>query len=249
MTTTAHKRPRKTRTKRVSARTPLAISALPPQHVDLRPGAGCLVCPDCATWCPITGHHGANPTLVPHDDRPAGEPGARPCNGSRRRVILDIGAWGRQLTEGIADTRSRTSSRVTRKPRVPAPAPVSRMRPAPVTAADAWRACTAHRANCSTCTGRTRCARGQQLDRAYLTLRRQAPKQDAARERARSDRQYAAQATKTNRAEWARQAKATTDPATLAKRSGTAVEDANNLRRPTPAGVVPTQRGLQVPTD
>src|SRR5260221_14303938 len=70
--TLAQKRRTKTRTKRVSHLPPLTVSALAPNEIDLLPGTESLVCPDCRTWCPITGQQGATPKLVPHHTERAG---------------------------------------------------------------------------------------------------------------------------------------------------------------------------------
>lgn len=110
---TAQKRKARTRTKRLNNRPALAISTLPPHHLDLRPGAMCLVCPDCTTWCPITGHHGSTPKLVPHHTQPAGEPGKIRCTaGSNRRVDIDLTAhaWQQRLAEAREQLRTRRSN-------------------------------------------------------------------------------------------------------------------------------------------
>lgn len=127
-TPTAQKRKPRTRTKHVNNRPALAVSELPPHHLDLRPGAMCLVCPDCTTWCPITGHHGNTPKLVPHHTQPAGEPGKIRCTaGSNRRVTLDLTphAWHQRLTEAQEQLRTRRSNTTERpqprqRPKAPA---------------------------------------------------------------------------------------------------------------------------------
>lgn len=127
-TPTAQKRKARTRTKRVNNRPALAVSALPPHHLDLRPGAMCLVCPHCTTWCPITGHHGSTPKLVPHHTQPAGEPGKIRCTvGSNRRVTLDLTlhTWQQRIAEAreqLRTRRSNTTERPQPRPRPKAPA-------------------------------------------------------------------------------------------------------------------------------
>ncbi len=120
---TAQKRKRRTRTTTVSLRPALALSTLLPTHFDLLPGTEQLVCPDCGTWCFITGIQGGQPKLVPHHTERAGTPGARRCSGSNRLVDLDVTSEQRaeQLHEGIADAASRRPTTVLKKVKAPAP--------------------------------------------------------------------------------------------------------------------------------
>ena len=120
---TAQKRKRRTRTTTVSSRPALALSTLLPIYFDLLPGTEQLACPDCNTWCFITGIQGGQPKLVPHHTQRAGTPGARRCSGSNRLVDLDVTPEQRadQLHEGIADTASRRPTTVLRK--IPTPKP------------------------------------------------------------------------------------------------------------------------------
>ncbi|MEU9438373.1 hypothetical protein [Streptomyces sp. NPDC048252] len=109
---TARKRPTRTRTKQVSSLPAIVVSKLPPIDIDLLPGTESLVCPNCKTWCPITGHGGLNPKLVPHHTGRAGTAEARRCIGSNRRVKLDltIAEWRRLLADAITDASSRQAT-------------------------------------------------------------------------------------------------------------------------------------------
>ncbi|MFC9067929.1 MULTISPECIES: hypothetical protein [Streptomyces] len=123
---TARKRPRRTRTKRVSLLPALQLSQLLPQHIDLRnPLRAVLVCPDCKTWCPITGIQARVQKLVPHHTGRAGVAAATRCRGSNRRIEWDmtIPEWREALEDAIQQTASRRPTQVTPKPTAtPAPA-------------------------------------------------------------------------------------------------------------------------------
>ncbi|MFJ7949455.1 hypothetical protein ACIQ6K_38560 [Streptomyces sp. NPDC096354] len=96
---TARMRRSRTRTSKVSARPAIAVSALKPHQYDLRPTCASLICPDCKTWCPITGIQAKVQKLVPHHAGTAREDKAIRCSGSNRRVIVDVTyeAWSRLL--------------------------------------------------------------------------------------------------------------------------------------------------------
>ncbi|MPY36721.1 hypothetical protein FNH09_37540 [Streptomyces adustus] len=122
-TPTARKRCRKTRTKKVNPRPPILASTLAATEIDLAPGREHMVCPDCRTWCPITGMNGT-PKLVPHHTDPAGTPNTRRCTaGSDRRVTIDVtvGSWSTTLIEARPTIDSRRPTKVLPKP-APAPA-------------------------------------------------------------------------------------------------------------------------------
>jgi len=183
---TARKRPRKTRTRRVSDRAPLAVSTLPVNELELRPGTISLICPDCRTWCPVTGYQGRTPKLVPHDDAPTGTPRRRRCDdGSNRRVLFDvpIAKWGEQFFEASRDAAQRRGTRVTREapPRPPAP-PVHRVAP-PVSSyvQTARRVYVDHRSRCAACEGRAACPVGQRLAAAAAQERHREPIRQLAR--------------------------------------------------------------------
>ncbi|MEU0119085.1 hypothetical protein ABZ137_36760 [Streptomyces bobili] len=111
---TARKRPTRTRTKQVSSLPAITVSKLPPNDIDLLPGTESLVCPNCSRWCPITGHNGRNPKLVPHHTGRAGTAEPRRCDGSNRRVKLDltIAEWRELLADAIAEASSRQATEV-----------------------------------------------------------------------------------------------------------------------------------------
>ena len=120
---TAQQRKRRTRTTTVSTRLALAVSTLLPIDIDLLPGTEHLRCPDCTTWCPITGAQGSTPKLVPHHTERAGTPGARRCSGSNRQVLLDltIAEWQQQWADAAKETSSRRPTTVLKKVKAPAP--------------------------------------------------------------------------------------------------------------------------------
>ncbi|HET6354862.1 hypothetical protein [Streptomyces sp.] len=261
MTTTsampkAKKRQTRTRTKRVSHRPALAVSKLLPTEIDLLPGTESLVCPDCETWCPITGHDGLNPKLVPHHAGRAEQAEARRCSGSNRLVLLDltIPEWHHLLADAIKETSSRRATNVLRKPQTAVAPAATQIKPVPLSADAAHKAYRTHLKQCLTCTGRTRCMDGKRLAATYARLERQQPKRDRvravlARERVRFDRRYAAEAAQKVAAELTKQQEATTDAKKLTKRSGTSVEEANNRCRPTPKDVLSEFRGAEVPLE
>ncbi|MEU2564842.1 hypothetical protein ABZ626_36755 [Streptomyces longispororuber] len=116
---TARNRPRRTRTKRVSALPALKLSKLPPSRIDLRnPLKAVLVCEDCETWVPITGMHSKVQKLVPHHTGKSGVAAAIHCRGSNRRIEWDmtIPEWRQALTDAVKETSSRQATVVLPKP-------------------------------------------------------------------------------------------------------------------------------------
>ncbi|CAM5674646.1 hypothetical protein [Streptomyces griseomycini] len=246
-TSTARKRRHKTRTRHVNHRPPIVVSTLNLNEIDLTPGKEHLVCPDCHTWCPITGIQGT-PKLVPHHSDPAGTPNPRRCAlGTDRRVVLDVtvGQWRTDLVEALPSIASRRATKVLPKPKTPqVPAP-SQIRPTAISAEAARQAFRQHLARCSACKGEALgnnnqplpCHDGRRLAVTFLRLLRQEPKRRAvreffARERRRFDRQYAAQAPANRASEWA-----TVLPA---------VRAADTRRAQLPVGDAPTE-GPSVP--
>ncbi|MEU4490077.1 hypothetical protein AB0H94_35270 [Streptomyces purpurascens] len=176
---TAKKRPTRTRTKQVSSLPAIAVSKLPPIDIDLLPGTESLVCPNCSRWCPITGHDGRNPKLVPHHTGRAGTAQPRRCIGSNRRVKLDrtIAEWHQLLADAIKETSSRRPTNVLRKPKA-APAPAIAHIAAPdLDANGALRLFRAHCEQCEVCqeSGHAHCAEGSPLARLYLYKLHNAP--------------------------------------------------------------------------
>lgn len=234
-----------------STRAPLPLSTLDPGHVDLTdPERRQLRCPDCGTWQYIrrgaVQAHRAAPA-----PRSAAAPVRRPpCTGARRTVICDItpAAWRAAAREAAplvlplseqfdgVPAEARRVTRVKRLGTSPAPA-VTQMRHVPV-GADAARAVyRAHVRACATCTGRDRCPLGTRLARTV----------DIAQGRARIDRRYAAAMAGQRAAAWTRQYEATADATQHAKRSGTAVEEANNQCKRPPTGASSGYRGPALP--
>ncbi|WLQ53783.1 hypothetical protein P8A21_40355 (plasmid) [Streptomyces poriferorum] len=253
-TPTAKRRKTRTRTKRVSNRPAIVVSKLLPNLIDLLPGTESLVCPDCETWCPITGQNGATPKLVPHHTNSAGTSEARRCSGSNRRVLLDltIPQWHQLLADAIKETSSRRATKVLRKPRSAPALATSQMTPPPITLETTRKAYRAHTKGCGTCTGQIRCAEGRRLAETYVRVVRQEPRRQqiraaVARERARFDRLYVARAAKSRAAEWAMQAETKVKANELAKKAGTAAEEFNNVCRIRPVGALSEFRGPHVP--
>lgn len=173
----ARQRPRRTRTRTVSARPALAVSTLPLQHLDLRPDFVSLVCPDCNTWCPVTGPQTRTPKLVAHHRETAGDGEAIRCNlGSNRRVDIDMttAEWAKRLQDGVADTKSRRSNRVVRKPRTRTTPPITRILAPLLDAKGALQLYRNHRKRCAACkdTGHTRCIDGGRLAHLYAHKQR-----------------------------------------------------------------------------
>ncbi|MEU8136500.1 hypothetical protein [Streptodolium elevatio] len=178
---TMKRRPRRTRTKNRSLAAALVASKLCPNDLDLRRGAMTVVCPDCRTWCPITGYQGQNPKLTPHQGTFAdqdGNPVMRRCEvGSNRRIVLDltIERWQRSLAEAARETSARRATAVVPRPKA-APAPAASQIQAPLLKlAPARDAHLAHRARCAACQGRTYCTDGLRLADLYVRLLRQDP--------------------------------------------------------------------------
>ncbi|WP_331763917.1 hypothetical protein [Streptomyces cyaneofuscatus] len=112
---TAKERPRRTRTKRVSALPPIKLSQLLPSHIDLRdPLKAVLVCEDCETWVPITGMQSKVQKLVPHHTGKAHVAAALHCRSSNRRVEFDmtIPEWRHALTDAGTEASSRQATAV-----------------------------------------------------------------------------------------------------------------------------------------
>ncbi|MFI5634861.1 hypothetical protein ACIA8E_37040 [Streptomyces sp. NPDC051664] len=260
---TARLRRSRTRTKKVSAREALAVSTLKAHQYDLRPAYASLICPDCKTWCPITGIQAKVQKLVPHHAGTAREDAPIRCSGSNRRVTVDMTyeEWWRLLETGFAETSGRRSARQHYKP-IAAPAkPVARMTPAPVSAADALTAYREHLKKCrmskaaDRCGGNRCCAVGAQLAALYEQLKRTQPHRDREhQEDARVDalltRHRVATAAKRTAAEWAKHREDTVDAKkATAKRSGTTVEELNNACRIHPAETVSEFCGPDLPLE
>ncbi|MBQ0855715.1 hypothetical protein J8N05_47025 (plasmid) [Streptomyces sp. BH-SS-21] len=241
VTPTARKRRRKTRTKHVSHLPAIIASDLKVNELDLSPGTEHLVCPDCSTWCPITGVLGKTPKLVPHHTGKAKSPNPRRCSSSNRLVNLDIeaGAWCTKLMETNPTTKSRRTNRVNRKAGTVAVPPVSRFRTAPrqlesrlaSLLEDARTVVTQHRASCPVCRKGGRCETGGELElrRAELAASVQFDRE----QRQQSERQVR-DLTAKRAGEWA-------------QHSTDAVAETNNRCAPRVEGSLSEFRGPQLP--
>ncbi|MEU1568616.1 hypothetical protein ABZ504_51470 [Streptomyces mirabilis] len=181
---TAQKRLRRTRTRAVSALPALAVSTLRPHEYDLRPACISLVCPSCRTWVPINKPGTQRPKLVPHHMEEAGTEDPRRCPGSHRLVVLDVDIerWWQRLTEGVAETDGRRSSRVTRKPKAAVAPAVTQILAPLLDEKAAVKLYEAHSKGCATCapSGRNRCADGGRLAHLVTHKRRTEPVRRAA---------------------------------------------------------------------
>ncbi|MFJ9351760.1 hypothetical protein [Streptomyces sp. NPDC101237] len=240
-TPTARKRCRKTRTKRFNPLAPIALSSLPVTEIDLSPGREHMVCPECRTWCPITGMNRA-PKLVPHHADPAGTPNPRRCmDGTDRRITIDITVedWRTVLIEARPTTASRRATKVLPKPKTTSTPAASQLTPAPLSAETVRRLFQQHQQHCRACRGEITgrdgmplpCRDGERLAITFLRLLRQEPRRRAVRdffaqERRQFDRHYAA-ASPTRTAQWS---------AVLPQ-----VVDADTRRAQLPEGDAPTE--------
>lgn len=257
---TAKKRPKKTRTNRISSRPAIVVSKLRNNQIELSPGKEHMVCPDCGTWCPITGTQ-STPQLVPHHTEPKGNPNPRRCIGSNRlvRIDLTVDQWRQRRADAIADTASRRATRVLPKPKTTATPAATQIKPVPLSAQAVHQMFRLHQAQCAACKGEATdrngellpCPDGERLAVTLLRLARQEPKRAKiraffAREREQFDRRYAAQTSERRAAEWARHDGTPAKKSESAKRGGTAIEETNNQCK-TLKGAVSEFRSPQVP--
>lgn len=242
-------RPGRVRTKRDNRRAPLLLSTIKPENVNVREGElKSLVCPDCRTWRRLMGETNLKIREHCRSDKVAeGEKHVR-CDGSNQAVQLDISIeqWSEAMLAADSTATGRRSARQHYKP-LPAPAkPVTKM--AALTAQAALAAYREHFKKCQAgsapgrCTGSQRCAAGTKLATVYEQ------RKVLDRERARFDRSYIKAAAKNTAAEWAKHHEATADAKTAtAKRSGTTVEEANNVCGIRQAGTGSEFRGPLLP--
>ncbi|AVH61759.1 MULTISPECIES: hypothetical protein [Streptomyces] len=245
------KRPGRTRTKRDNRRAPMLLSKIDPQEINVREGeVKSLVCPDCRTWRRLMGD--TKLVIREHcisDKVAEGEKHVR-CDGSNQVVQLDISIeqWSEAMLAADSTATGRRSARQHYKP-LPAPAkPVTRMSPVSMSVADALAAYREHLKKCRSssvagrCGGTHRCADGARLAAVYAELERAQPLRD------REARVDALLARYLSIKVWAKHSEATVGAKTaMAKRSGTAVEEANNSCRIHPADTVSEFRGSEVP--
>ncbi|MFB7657925.1 MULTISPECIES: hypothetical protein [unclassified Streptomyces] len=254
---------------RHNGRAPIKASSMRPEHLSLREGETPLaVCPDCESWRRLTrsmiSPHRGGDALETGERRYYGDEPARRrrCPGSAQRITLDLTpeAWGQALLAADSTAASRRSARQHHKP-IQAPAtPVTKMARALPHAADVLAAYSKHLKECRErgapghCGETRRCVTGFRLAAQYDVLSRGQDKRDSVhRKEARVDalitRHRAGAAGRRSATEWAKQHDDTGATAVLAKRSGTAVEDANNTCRTRPADTVSDYSGPHVPTD
>ncbi|MEV7951401.1 MULTISPECIES: hypothetical protein [Streptomyces] len=252
----SRKRPGRVRTKRNNRREPLLLSTIQPQNINVREGEiMTIVCPDCETWRRLMGE--TQLKIREHCSRRcagrAAECGEHPrCPGSNQSVRLDISVeqWGEAMLATDSTAIGRRSARQHFKP-VTAPAkPVMQMSPIPETSGDALAAYRSHLRTCrssssaSRCLGTHRCLEGARLAALYAELKQTQGQRN-------SDARIDALLTRCRAARtWIRHAMATSGSDTaLAKRSGTAIEEANNCVRARSAGAISEFRGPDVPID
>ncbi|MGW3981292.1 hypothetical protein [Streptomyces mirabilis] len=245
------KRPGRTRTKRDNRREPVLLSKIDPQEINVREGeAKSIVCPDCRSWHRLMGDTKLKIREHCISDKVAeGQKHVR-CDGSNQVVALDITVeqWTEAMLAADSTATGRRSARQHYKP-LPAPAkPVTRMSPVPANVADALTAYREHLKKCRArttagrCGGTHRCADGARLAALYAQLKRTQPLRDR---EARVDALLARYRATTV---WAKHSEATVNgKKTTAKRSGTAVEDTNNVCRIHPATTVTEFRGPSLP--
>ncbi|GII03091.1 hypothetical protein Pta02_50990 [Planobispora takensis] len=106
---------------RHNRRPPLLASAMPPNHLNLRPGERLMaVCPDCNRWRLIR-----RSMLWPHrtDD------GTTRCPGSAQRVIIDLTPtqWLARLAMACRQAATRRTRRIQLAPQPPTPTPIHRL--------------------------------------------------------------------------------------------------------------------------
>ncbi|WP_228184094.1 hypothetical protein [Streptomyces anulatus] len=252
----SRKRPGRVRTKRDNRREPLLLSTIQPQNINVREGEVLtIVCPDCETWRRLMGE--TQLKIREHCSRACtgralqceGHPR---CPGSNQAIRFDISIeqWGEAMLAADSTATGRRSARQHYKP-IPAPAkPIVKMSRLPATTSEALVAYRDHLRRCrssvsgSRCIGSYRCAGGARLAAAYEELERtEGQRHREARVEALLTRCRAART-------WTRHADATGGSKMyLAKRAGTAIEEANNSVRFRSMSSVSEFRGPDVPLD
>ncbi|GAA3372477.1 hypothetical protein GCM10017744_104140 [Streptomyces antimycoticus] len=241
-------RPGRTRTKRTNRREPLLLSKVDPQDFNVREGeVKSIACPDCRTWRRLMGDTTLKIREHCVSDKVAAGENHRRCPGSNQVVVIDIDVrtWQRQTNRLLKDgmwADQRRAAQQFHKPLLPSATPVTKMSPVPVSAQAALSAYRQHFKKCPACTGAHRCGDGAQLAELYERLQRTQPRRDKAREvlareRVRFDRSYIAEGAERTAAVWTEAQEATADPKSLAKRSGTALEEQNNQCKRQPRDV------------
>lgn len=255
------KRPGRTRTKRDNRRQPLLLSKVDPYDVNVREGeVKSIVCPDCRSWRRLMGDTKLKIREHCISDKVADGHKHIRCDGSNQVVQLDITVeqWSEAMLAADSTATGRRSARQHYKPLPALAKPVAKMTPAPVNAADALTAYSEHLKKCrasnsaGSCGGTHRCTDGVRLAALYEQLKRTQPRRDKVRQeltrvQARMNRRYVAAIAQNTAAAWARHSEATVDVKKTAKRSGTALEEANNSCRIHGANTVSEFRGPGLP--
>ncbi|MEW9513758.1 hypothetical protein [Streptomyces bacillaris] len=232
---------------RPSRRPALKASEIPPQNLNLREGERqSIVCPDCDMWHPLY----RKMIKTHHLDREVRGGRARRCPGSAQLIDMDISVeqWGEMMLAADSTATGRRSARQHFKP-IPAPAePIARMSSAPSTPVEALSAYRSHLRRCrdsgktGRCAGSYRCTEGTRIAVLYAEL------EQAEGQRARDARIEALLVRHRTARTWSRYTEITTSTKnSLAKRGGTAVEEANNTIRDRRPGSVSEFRGPEVP--
>ncbi|ALC32325.1 hypothetical protein [Streptomyces sp. CFMR 7] len=247
-------RPGRVRTKRDNRRPPLLLSMMKPQNINLREGeTKSIVCPDCERWWRLMGE--TQLKIREHCARGCKGGGTdchehTRCPGSNQSVLLDatVERWAEAMLAADSTATGRRSARQHFKP-IPAPAePIARMSSAPGTPVEALSAYRSHLRMCrdsgkaGRCAGSYRCAEGARIAALYAEL------EQAEGQRVRDARVDALLARHRMARTWSRYTETTTSTtSSLAKRGGTAVEEANNAVRGRRPGSVSEFRGPEVP--
>lgn len=200
-------------------RTPLKASEIRPDLLNLRSGERSVLCPDCKTWRTVEGRMITAHRAEPHSGQPRhrrDEKHVSRCPGSGQRIWFDISPekWlaryerlaNRRQNQAM-DAGARHTTRVKRMGSAVAP-PVSKVIPAPLTAAAALKAYRAHCEECAACPGRAGCTDGARLAALYARLQRQEPKRLKVRAgmgelRQQAERHLTEQLPRRRKAEWA----------------------------------------------
>lgn len=222
-------RPGRVRTKRTNRRTPLLLSAIKPQDVNVREGeVKSIVCPGCQSWRRLMGETKLKIREHCVSDKVAdGQKHVR-CDGSNQVIVLDISVeqWSEVMLAADSTATGRRSARQFYKP-LPGPAaPVARIH-AGVTLETARQAYLAHIEACVRCGTGLYCTHGGVLAHRYVLVCNAEPVR-------REARKQAASAART--AQWN-------------QRGGETVETANNQCRPRPDGTVSEYRGPELPLE
>lgn len=196
---------------RHNGRPALKASKFRSADITLRPGEPVtVICTDCGTWrklsrSMIPAHRSTDlgRDLVGADGRQVQRDARCPGSGQRIEMDLTVARWVTQIEDGLAEVASRRPTTVLRKVPTPKPPAITKLTPAPATAASARAAFYSHSARCAgrkdsgatredtTCFGAQLCADGARLFATYMQLLDQEPERLAAQARAEQEHQLA----------------------------------------------------------